>query len=76
MSALADPGENFGPEVNPNPIQVTGNAGDAYNLGYEHGYADGLKVGRTEGRAELLTITPRLSAELVPDPMEDDSEQS
>ena len=54
MSALADPGENFGPEVNPNPIQVTGNAGDAYNLGYGHGYVDGLVKGRDVAREAII----------------------
>lgn len=72
MSHLADPGdpERFNPASdvfvhNPDgtgprwdEFADTGNAGDAYNLGYAHGLADGLRRGRD---AERDAIAKRLA---------------
>jgi hypothetical protein len=70
MSHLADPGDDYDEfvveEHLTEPVSyssVTGNAGDAYQLGYEHGYKDG----RLGGLAEARTVAQLLADGMTPE---------
>jgi bifunctional ADP-heptose synthase (sugar kinase/adenylyltransferase) len=72
MSHLADPGDDSDYDEFVAEKHLTGNAGDAYNLGYEHGREDGRLVGLAEARALARLLVDGVSAEEAVARMEGD----